>query len=86
MDRAHNSHHPSSGRRQATDFYQLEAKRLEPGEHPVPGGLVGKHNRQDRAVAARPGPGGQSDAEIGTPRVGSSPSQAECPYQDRSAT
>ena len=41
------------------DFYQLEAKRLELGEHTVESSLIGEHTRQDGVPALRPGPQGR---------------------------
>jgi hypothetical protein len=40
--------------RQAADFDQFEAERLDLGEHAVECGLVGEHTGQDGPVAPRP--------------------------------
>ena len=44
---------------QATDFKQLEAKRLDLREHPVERGLVAQRSRQHGVAAARPSPKGR---------------------------
>ena len=41
--------------RQAADFDQLQAERLDLGEYAVECGLVNEHARQDGLVSARPG-------------------------------
>jgi hypothetical protein len=42
-------------RREATDFDQFEAKRLDLGEYAIKGSLVGEHTGQHGVVAPRPG-------------------------------
>ena len=47
------------GPRQATDFKQLEAERLDLREHPVELGLVAQRSRQHGVAAAGPSPKGR---------------------------
>jgi hypothetical protein len=42
-------------RREAADFDQFEAERLDLGEHAIKRSLVGEHTRQDGVAAPRPG-------------------------------
>jgi hypothetical protein len=42
-------------RREATDFDQFEAERLDLGEYAIKRSLVGEHTRQHGVIAPRPG-------------------------------
>jgi hypothetical protein len=55
-------------RREATDFDQFEAERLDLGEYAMKHSLVGEQTRQHGVVAVS-GPGGRGNAErIVSPR------------------
>jgi hypothetical protein len=68
--------------------------RLQPGPEIAPVGRAGHRDGvegcgdrlQWRGRTGAPWAAGKAMQSTSAPRVGSSPSQAECPYQDRSAT